>query len=72
MKFDFFKSEQDLLNKFQYLYTRLDKLLEINRYQLELLLSLSKKVANDESLAEQVDDFYETPPQTEQVTRDGD
>jgi len=66
MKFDFSKSPQDLQNKFQYMYTRLDKILELNRYTLELLQRIIKRYETDDGLQSQVDEFFEeTSPQTE-------
>ncbi len=67
MKFDFSKSPQDLQNKFQYIYSRLDLLLKIERYNNELLLKLMTFYKHDVDLQKQVDDYFpdETPPQTE-------
>ncbi len=73
MKFDFSKSS-DLQNKFQYIYSRLDLLLKIVRYNNELLLELSLKKHTTDRLQTQVTDYYgddaerfpeETSPQTE-------
>ncbi len=58
MKFDFFKSDEDLLNKFQYIYTRLDKILEQQRYLLQLIIGLDKTLKREATLQKQVDDFY--------------
>ncbi len=65
MKFDFSKSSPDLQNKFQYIYTRLDRLLALARYNNELLRELVSKKHTDEDLQKTVDDFYETSPQTD-------
>ncbi len=63
MKFDFSKSGQpDLQNKFQYIYSRLDMLAKIVRYNNELLLDIQKHIQTDFSLQKDVDDFYNTSP----------
>ncbi len=75
MKFDFSKSPEDLQNKFQYIYSRLDLQLKILRYNNELLLKLVKSNKTVTGLQKQVDDYFgsdeehfpeETSPQTEQ------
>ncbi len=58
MKFDFLKSPEDLLNKFQYIYTRLDKLLEQQRYTLELLIAMDKALKTERHLQEQANEYY--------------
>ncbi len=68
MKFDFSKSDNaDLQNKFQYLYTRLDKILEFERYQLELLQRIIKHYMTDSHLQTQVDDFYPDEETSEHI-----
>ncbi len=63
MKFDFSKSNNsDFQNKFQYLYTRLDKILEHQRYTLELLQRIIKRYETDDNLQTQVDDYFEKDP----------
>ncbi len=63
MKFDFSKSGQpDLQNKFQYIYSRLDILLNIVRYNNEILLEIQKHIKVDFNLQKTVDDFYNTSP----------
>ncbi len=62
MKFDFSKSN-DLQNKFQYIYKRLDLLMTIARYNNQLLLELKRSDRIDNSLQTQVDAFY--PPEDE-------
>ncbi len=67
MKFDFSKSG-DLQNKFQYIYSRLDKLLQFARYNNELLQEYLKLTRMDTKLQKQVDDYFiddETSPQTD-------
>ncbi len=62
MKFDFSKSGQpDLQNKFQYIYKRLDLLLQICRYNNELLRNIEAHYKVDFQLQKTVDDFYKTP-----------
>ncbi len=63
MKFDFSKSGQpDLQNKFQYIYTRLDNLAKLARYNNEILLDIQKHIKVDFNLQKTVDDFYNTSP----------
>ncbi len=71
MKFDFSKSnDSDFQNKFQYIYTRLDKQLELARYNLELTQRLLKHYEADKGIQRQVDEYFEeteheTSPQTD-------
>ncbi len=76
MKFDFSKSSGDLQNKFQYIYSRLDNLLAMNRYQIELILAIIKRSKMENNLQKQVDEYFEddseTSPQTDSEEQNGD
>ncbi len=62
MKFDFSKSPEDLQNKFQYIYKRLDLLLTIVRYNNQLLLEMERLQHVDKGLQKQVTDYYSNIP----------
>ncbi len=72
MKNFIFKStEADLQKMFQYLETIQKNVLYLT-YRIDTILKDVKTLTSDKGLQQQVDEFFETSPQTEPETKDLD